>query len=209
MSRKIKVRKNIVHSPILVKVERNEYMASKFASFPVLTSLPHSAVEITAVTGKVTLYYGEHVNGDKDATIKMYAQVETMDAYYYDTAEYVEIVANANNDSSLPVSLGLELYAEKGPRKPKTFKAYDGDHAGEIYFEYPVIANAAAYSIEVAEVSEGNTPVFNHENSCSITSFLITGKKPNTRYLLRVAGIFSDGEGVWSEPIPIRTRDWQ
>lgn len=209
MPRKIKVKKTLTPKPIISRVERNEFVASKLSSFPILTDPPHTAAEINGVTNKVTTLFGQHVNGDKDATIKMYVQVKIMDGYYYDMAEYVEQVSNLQDDASLPVSLGMELYAEKEARKPKTFGIWDGDHAGEIYFEYPVIDNAAAYSIQVAEVIDDTEPVFVHENSCSITSFTITGKKSNTRYKFRVAGIFSDGEGSWSEPVPFRTKDWQ
>jgi hypothetical protein len=32
--------------------------------------------------------------------------------------------------------------------------------------------------------------------------------KPNTKFLIRLNGIFSSGEGPTSEPVPFRTKEW-
>jgi hypothetical protein len=208
MPRKIKVKKALRNMSIPDRVERNEHIAIKLAAYPVLTDLPHSPADITSQAGKVSSFYGMHLNGDKEATTKMNMHAAIMDDYYFDTAEYVEKIANQTNDPSLPTGVGLELYAEKDPRGKKTYLVMDGVHPGEVILEYPVIEDAAAYVIKVAEEIPDKEPVFDYVDCCSITSYLIKGMKPKTRYLIRVAGVFPEGSGVYCDPIPFTTKDW-
>jgi hypothetical protein len=209
MSRKIKVKKSLAPMSIPDRIERNDHVASKLSSFSVLTDLPHTPAEITSQTGKVSSFYGLHLGGDKEATAKMYLHADIMDEYYYDTAEYVEKIANQTNDSTLPTGVGLELYTERSARAKKTYSVADGEHLGEIIFEYPVIKNASAYVIQIAEEIPDKDAVFNYVDACSITTYLIKGMKSKTRYLLRVAGVFPEGTRAYCDPIPFTTKDWK
>ena len=209
MSRIIRVRKSLGKVPLLIKVERNQYIASKVPEFPVLNEPPHTPESIEAVCKNILTLYGLHLQGDKEAFISMNEQLVILDEYYFDTAEYVENMANRENDASLPVAVGFVLHAKISGRPFKSYKVYDGEHPGEIVFEFPVIENAIAYNIDVAEENADGNPIFKHENGCGVTRLLIKGKKSNTRYLFRVAGIFSKGEGPYSEPVSFRTKDWQ
>lgn len=209
MIRKIRVRHSMGRVTILVKVERNNNIAAQIALHPIVTDPPHTAAEITSVTGKIMQNYTLHLKGDHQATIDMHEHENTVDGMYWDMAEYIEVLANENDDPSLPISMGFEVYAERSPRKPKTFKIRDGNHAGELFVDCPVMENASAYGADIAEVIEGREPEFKHAGSCSITFMVLKNLKSDTKYLVRIYGIFSDGEGAPSNPLPFRTKAWQ
>ena len=208
MSRKIKVRKSLGKATVLVKVERNENVAAQIPLHPSITNPPHAPDKITEETGKVSTYYTQHLKGDKEATVQMYEHVDILDGYYYDTAAYVEQVANTTNDPSLPLSMGFEVYAEPKPRAKKELTVRDGNHTGEIFVSYPKIEGAAAYRADLAEVIEDKDPVFLHGGACGITFMVIQNVKPDTKFLIRINGIFSSGEGAACEPVPFRTKEW-
>jgi hypothetical protein len=208
MVRKIKVRKSLGKGKPLVKIERNENVANQISSHAVITTPPHTKTEILGVTQKLSDAYTQHLTGDKEATKKMYEQLDILDGYYYDMAGYVEQVANATSDSSLPISMGFEVYAERKPRTKKGLTIRDGNHSGEVFVSYPKLEGAAAYRAEIAEVIEGKDPVFGHAGACSITFMVLQNVKPDTKFLIRLNGIFSSGEGPTSEPVPFRTKEW-
>jgi hypothetical protein len=206
MTRKIKVRKSLGKANVLVKIERNENVAAQIPDHAVITHPPHTPDKITEATGKVSGYYTQHLTGDKEATKQMYVWLDILDGYYYDTAGYVEQVANATDDPSLPISMGFEVYAEPKPRTKKGLTIRDGNHSGEIFVSYPKLENAVAYRAELAEVIEDKDPVFEHAGACGITFMVLQNVKPNTKFLIRLNGIFSSGEGPTSEPVPFRTK---
>jgi hypothetical protein len=208
MIRKFKVHKTLGKSPILVKIERNENMANQIASHPTVPDPPHDKTEILGVTQKLSDAYTQHIKGDHEATIRMREQEGILDGYYWDMAEYVEVVANTTNDGSLPTSMGFEMYAERKPRGKKTFSIRDGNHSGEVFVEYPKLEGAAAYRAEIAEVIADKDPVFQHAGACSITFMVLQNVKPDTKFLIRLNGIFPSGEGPTSEAVPFRTKEW-
>ena len=208
MSRKIKVRKSLGKANILGKIERNNNVANQIPLHAVITNPPHAKDEYLAQNEKVSTYYTLHETGDKEATILMHENEKIMDSYYYDTAEYVEKIANVQNDPSLPISMGFEVYAEKKPRAKKEFTIRDGNNAGEVFINYPKLEGAAAYRAEVAEVIKDQDPVFDHAGACSITFMVLKNMKSDTKYLIRYNGIFASGEGQASEPKPFRTKEW-
>jgi hypothetical protein len=208
MKTKIKVRKSLGKGKPLVKIERNENVAAQIPEHAVITNPPHTPDKITEATGKVSQYYTQHLTGDKEATKNMYLWLDTLDGYYYDTAAYVEQVANATKDPSLPISMGFEVYAERKPQTKKGLTIRDGNHSGEVFVSYPKLEGAAAYRAELAEVIEGKDPVFQHAGACSITFMVLQNVKPDTKFLIRLNGIFSSGEGPTSEAVPFRTKEW-
>ena len=208
MSRIIKVRKTLGKANVLKKIERNNNVANQIPLHAVITNPPHAKDEYLEQNEKVSTYYTLHETGDKEATILMYENEKIMDSYYYDTAEYVEKIANEQNDPSLPISMGFEVYAERKPRAKKEFTIRDGNSEGEIFVSVPKLEEATAYRVEMAEVIEDKDPVFGHGGACSITFIVVKNVKSDTKYLIRYNGIFSSGEGAPSDYKPFHTKDW-
>jgi hypothetical protein len=208
MSRKIKVRKSLGKANVLVKIERNNNVANQIPLHAVVTDPPHAPDAYLEQNEKVNTDYTKHLTGDKEATISMYGNEKIMDSYYYDTAEYIEILANDHNDTTLPISMGFEVYAEKKPRAKKDFTIRDGNSAGEIFVSVPKLEGATAYRVEMAEVIEDKDPAFGHGGACSITFIVVKNVKSDTKYLIRYNGIFSSGEGAPSDFKPFHTKEW-
>ena len=208
MSRLIKVRKTLGKMNILKKIERNDNVANQIPLHPVLTTPPHAKDAYLEQNEKVNTFYTKHMTGDKEATVAMHENEKIMDDYYYDTAEYVEKVANEQNDPSLPISMGFEVYAEKKPRAKKGFTIRDGNSEGEIFVSVPVLENAAAYRVEIAEVIEGKDPEFGHGGASGITFIVVKNMKSDTKYRIRYNGIFSSGEGAPSDAKLFHTKEW-
>lgn len=209
MSRKIKVKKSLGKVKTLEKIERNENVANQIPLHPQLVTPPHIKTDYLVVTSDCRSNYTKHLTGNHEATLLMYENEKTLDEFYYDTAEYVEVIANATDDTTLPISMGFEKYADKAPRAPKTITIRDGNHPGEIFVEYPKLEGAAAYRADIAEVVAGQDPVWSHRGACSITFMIIDDLKPNTKYLIRLNGIFASGEGPASAPVSFRTKEWE
>ena len=209
MARKIKVKKTLGKTPVLSKIERNVNVANQIPLHPVVTDSPHPKADILSVSSKLGDEFTLHLKGDHEATLNMYELEKTLDTYYYDIAEYIEVLANANDDTTLPVSMGFEVYEERKPRTKKGLTIRDGNHSGEVFVEYPKLGNGAtAYRADLALVISGVDPVFNHAGSCSITFMILQNVKPNSKYLIRLCGIFPSGEGPMSDPVPFRTKEW-
>ncbi|MEI6122764.1 MAG: fibronectin type III domain-containing protein [Bacteroidota bacterium] len=192
---------------MLEKIERNENVANQIPLHLQLTDPPHSKTEYLVVTADTKKYYTLHLTGDHEATKKMHEKAKILDSFYYDTAEYTEVVANATNDATLLISMGFEPYATPKPRTKKGLTIRDGNHPGELIVEYPKLKGAAAYRAEVALIVEDAEPIYFHAGACSITFMVITRLKPGTRYLMRLNGIFPTGEGPASDPVSCRTKD--
>jgi len=208
MAERIKVRKSLGKVNILVKIERNRNILKQIPTHSELTDLPHTITVYTAVVDDVSANYTLHLRGDKEATIAMHEKEKIMDSYYYDTAAYVEIIANKNNDPCLPVSVGFEVYAAAKPRTKKGLAARDGNHQGEIFVSYPKLEEAVAYRCEMAEVIGSQDPKFDHAGACGTTFMAIQNVKPDTKFLVRICGIFAAEEGPFSDAIPFRTKEW-
>ena len=195
MARKIKVHKTLGKANVLSKAERNDNVANQLLLHLVLITPPHESPDYLLKNKAVKDEYTLHLTGDKEATIRMYAAEKVMDTYYYDTAEYVEIIANKEDDASLPVSVGFEVYAERRAPASKEFKIRNGNVMGEIFLTYPSVVNAVGYRAEYAVVVEDAEPVFKHAGACGKLFMVCKNIPKDTKILVRYNAIFSDGEG--------------
>lgn len=209
MGRIIKVKKTLGKKPVLIIVERNTNVANQIAEHAVIVSPPHTKAEILLVTGKVNENYTLHLTGDHEATERMYEYLDILAGYYWDMAEYTEVIANETNDAVLPISMGFELYAPRKQSVKKELVAADGSFANEVVLTYPKYAKAGAYRAELALVVDGEEAVFTHKWSCSITEMTLQNVPADTKLLIRLFGIFVDGERLIYQTIPFRTKDWQ
>ncbi|MEI6124825.1 MAG: fibronectin type III domain-containing protein [Bacteroidota bacterium] len=207
MKKIIRVLKSLRKMNFMVKLAHNRNIVTQLPLHTELTNLPITVVDYKAACDDGDKEYQLHLTGDREATKRMYEAEGTLDLYYSSTAAYVETVANQNNDPALPISLGFELYAERKPRAPKLVTARDGNDAGDIYVEYPKLQYAGAYISKIAEVIAGQEPVYTVAQSCTITLMVIHHCKPNTKYLICVAGVFASGIGPYSNPITFRTKE--
>ena len=138
----------------------------------------------------------------------MNEQLAILDTYYYETATYVEKIANDLNDSDLPIEMGMKLYAKRKTPDPKVLSAKDGVHPNELVITYPKVAKAAAYRSELALVVEGESPIFKHFWSSSTTTMTGPNAPSDTKLLIRLWAIFADSEIIIGEPIPFHTKEW-
>ena len=208
MKRTIKVKKTLGKKSVLIIVERNTNVANQIANHAVIVSPPHTKAAILIVTAKVMEYYTLHLKGDHEATDKMYEQLDILAGYYWDMAEYTEVIANETNDAVLPIGMGFELYAPRKQSVKKELVAADGSFANEVVLTYPKYAKAGAYRAELALVVEGEEADFKHKSSCSITEMILRNVPSDTKLLIRLFGIFADGERLIYKTIPFRTKDW-
>lgn len=207
MGRNIKVRKSIGRCKKLVKIERNENIATQIPLHVQLTNPPHSKDNILLVTKKMYDYYTKHLKGDEEATLLMYEAEETLDTYYWDTAEYVEYVANKTNDAALPLSMGFELYATKKTRTKKGIFLVESKLKGMTSVKFTKIKGAGAYMAEAAEINNGTKGNYFYAGSSTVTKITLKNIVPNQKYALRIKGIFKDGDHPEKESLDFTLTD--
>jgi hypothetical protein len=207
MSRKIKVRKSLGRVTKLEKIERNENIANKLPLLAELPDPPYTREKILLVSTKMSDYYSLHLTGNHEATIIMNETEKILDSYYWDTAEYVEKIANTLNNEVLPVSVGFELYAGKRSKKRKGIFIVETSKPDEVIIKCSRIKGAGAYIAETAIIAGGKTGTFAYAGACTITSISIRNLLPNTICVIQIKGVFNSGEGPVSESIKFRTQE--
>ncbi|MEI6124725.1 MAG: hypothetical protein WCQ95_13990 [Bacteroidota bacterium] len=207
MPRPIRVHKTLGKIPILVKVAQNENVANKLLQYPQVVNPPHTTADYLLLTAEVKDYYTQHLTGNHKATLKMYEADKKMAIFYYETAQYIELLANQLLDSALPIGVGFRVFAIPKTRSRKGLVVKDGASAGDILIEYSRIKGALAYRVEVAEVVKGSDPQFRHGAAGGITAMTVTGLKPDTKYMIHLVPIFSRYEDLTLAPIAFRTKE--
>ncbi len=202
----IRVKTSIKSRNPLVVIERNQNMAIEMTSHTEITNYPHTVVEINNLCASSTIDFHLWKGGDKAAGIRLKDRIFLLRDYYRGTALCVENYANENNLPALPVEMKFELYEDPKPRGPRIFKAEDGVEAGTVNIEYPKEKGAGAYLAQVAEIISGHDPVYVILAGNKNLAMEITNLKVDTRYLIRVAGVFPTGIGAYCNPIPFRTK---
>ena len=207
MTNLIKVKKSLGKANINVKLSENRNVVTQIPLHTAITGWPVPATDYKADCEEVDKENQLHLTGDREATKRMYIAEKQMDLDYSATASFIETIANQTDDPALPISMGFHLYADKKPRSPKLVTARDGSDAGDIFVEYPKLANAGSYIGKIAEVIAGHDPVYSVAQACTITLMVIHNCKPDTKYLICVAGVFATGIGPYCNPIPFKTKE--
>lgn len=76
--------------------------------------------------------------------------------------------------------------------------ATNGGFKGEINLQWDSVGNAKSYVVQIKQNSSNS---WKHIDIINEPSYMINNLKSGKKYFFRVAPVFNDKQGAWSEPV--------
>lgn len=165
------------------------------------TPLP-SLEDLNAALGKFTLSVSKAIDGSKEDTIIKNKDRLALEKLLQQLGLYVQTISDGEED--IIVSSGFDLHKKPAPIGPLEqatgLVVRYGVNSGEVTLECNVIPNARNYDFSYTDAPITPETIW-ISNICSKSQLNLAGLTSGIYYEFRVAGINTDPQRNWSEPV--------
>ena len=134
---------------------------------------------------------------------------QTLSDLFGQLAPYLEMVAQGDTDILSSTGYDLRRDIQRGQNSgilpaPTGLRVTHGQHSGTLEVRVDRLTGAGSYEVQTAQGDPTAEANWKHAlSSTTSTHILLEGLTPAQTYWVRVRGIGSGGNGVWTEPVSV------